>query len=147
VQGSLPLCGHAPPNGERAATPYPIRFAHNSSTVAHTPGPLLHYRSMQQTFHATFARRAMFERRSSVSRCSFTSNKAFIAPRMSPLHVAITSSIAASFEKLSVTVRLIGMSSVELRSDMPFRADVCFSTLSTGQIGLGFHDVQYARWG
>jgi hypothetical protein len=39
------------------------------------------------------------------------------------------------------------MSSVELRSDMPFRADVCFSTLSTGQIGLGFHDVQYARWG
>jgi hypothetical protein len=35
---------------------------------------------MQQTFHATFARRAMFDRRSSVSRCSFTSNKAFIRP-------------------------------------------------------------------
>ena len=98
-------------------------------------------RSMQQTFHATFARRAMFERRSSVSRCSFTSNKTFIAPRKSPLQVAITSSIAASFEKLSVTVRVIGMSSVELRSDMPFRADICFSTLSTGQIGLHFHDV------
>ena len=51
---------------------------------------------------------------------------------MSPLHVAITSSIAASFEKQSFNVWVIGMSPVELQPnlspvelqpDMPFRAD------------------------
>src|ERR1700737_3137368 len=60
------------------------------------------------------------------------SNKALIASRMSPSHVAITSSIKASFGKLSFTVWVIGMSPVdlgigmspvELQPDMPFRAD------------------------